>query len=739
GVELPPEVPLDELERYLGRYRSEEMDETLLLEIKDNSLALNIPGQKLYPLRAPDEEGRWYFRVVDFIFVSFEESEDGRVLSMIYNERGHEIKYQRIMGEGPLPERRPTLEEIFALQQVDQRKAAIKALGAYQISGTVRMEQAGLEGRFTWSINGPQRFRMDLDFNLFGVSRVSLFSDMAWSEAPHGLITELKGRFHAYAKRAHPEVIFGDWRCFFDEFMVLRQDEHVGRKVVVVKAKGGDAPDFIFYVDAENGDLLKTETQLIAPGSVVSLPVSIVYDDYRESHGLRLPHRITNSHDATGRMIMEIKQIRTGLKVNDLFFLLMPPPGVDSTPLNEEQKRLNLESFDMAWNLVRDGYWDPGLEGLDWEAVCRELRPRMERARTRYHAHMILNDLVMRLGVSHFGVESGSLTGEEADDASESAEMGVTGIELRAVDGHALVVSVTPDSAADQAGIRPGWEILDVDGVDIRAKLERADRNLEENSTKPLLMTYAVVPLLTGKINGSVTLVLLDGSDEMQERTLTLGALRGQVQDFGHLTQVDVWVESRIIEEKVGYIAFSRFFDPVRVMKVFNESMRTFMDLDGIIIDVRGNPGGLPEMAKGMIGWFISEKNQVVGTMYSREQEIKHIIQPRARTYSGPVVVLVDGLSGSSSEFFAAALQDLGRARIFGSRTKGELVNASFVKLPNNDLLFYADSKYVTVTGRCIEGQGVIPDEVVYPSRDALLKGKDTAIEAAKEWILTRK
>jgi len=275
--------------------------------------------------------------------------------------------------------------------------------------------------------------------------------------------------------------------------------------------------------------------------------------------------------------------------------------------------------------------------------------------------------------------------------------------------------------------------------VDIRAKLKRGDQHLVEDSKKYLRMTYAVVPLLTGEIGGSVEVKLLDGNDSVQERTLALKAMRGEVNDFGHINQLDVWVEARVIDDKVGYIAFNRFFDPVRVMKVFNESMLSFMDLDGIIIDVRGNPGGLPEMAKGMMGWFIKEKNRHVGTMYSRHQKIKHLIQPRPEAYSGPLAVLVDGLSGSSSEFFASGLQDLGRAKIFGSCSKGELVNASFVKLPNGDLLFYADSKYVSVSGRCIEGKGVMPDEVVYPSRDVLLQGKDPVIESAMSWIQNRK
>lgn len=733
GIELPPEVPLDELDRYLGAYYGEELDETLTLEIKGNAMALNIPGQKVYRLRAPDEEGRWFFRVVDFIHLTFEESVEGQIIAMIFNERGKELRYTPVESEARKP--LPSVEEIFSIMKMDDRRPRLNAMGAYRISGEASLEQSGLEGRFTWHVNGPDRYRFDLDFNEFGSSRISLFADMAWQEAPHGLILEMKGKFLDFAKHSHPETIFGDWRHFFDTFIVLRLEEDGDVRTAVIKAKGGDAPDVIAYVDMDTGDLRKIESMILVPGSIMSLPLTYEYDDYREVHGVRIPHRIVNSNDATGRTIMRVDEVEKGLKMEDIFFFLDFPSDQPTRPLTEERKALYLESFDEAWSLINERFWDPEFNGVDWEGVRDELRPRLERARTVEHAHMILNDMVLRLGVSHFGIDAGDFSGSRSRESEDDPELGVTGIDLRAIDGQAIVISVTAGSPAEKAGILRGWEIVEIDGMDIRAKLAKADAHLEENSRKYLLMTYSVVPFLTGKVGDSVDLKLHDGNDALQEVTLELVPMRGEVNDFGLLSRVDVWIETRVLDDRVGCITFNRFFDPIRVMKVFNESMVEFKDLDGIIIDVRGNPGGLPEMAKGMIGWFVKERNLHVGTMYSRNANIRHVVQPRPGGFEGPLAVLVDGLSGSTSEFFSSALQDLGRARIFGSRTKGELVNASFKQLPNGDLLFYADSKYVSSSGRCIEGEGVIPDEVVHHSRAALLEGKDAAIEAAMKWI----
>jgi carboxyl-terminal processing protease len=177
------------------------------------------------------------------------------------------------------------------------------------------------------------------------------------------------------------------------------------------------------------------------------------------------------------------------------------------------------------------------------------------------------------------------------------------------------------------------------------------------------------------------------------------------------------------------------FIDPGRLMPVFNEAMESFMEADGLVIDLRGNPGGMPGMAMGMAGWLISEKSRRLGTMITRDTELKLIVFPRPKTYSGPVAVLVDGLSGSCSEIMAGGLKDLDRARIFGSRTMGAALPSVIEKLPNGDGFQYAFANYVSEGGEVLEGVGVIPHVEVAPSRDALVAGRDPVLDAAVAWI----
>ncbi len=96
GLSLPPEIPLDKLQKYLGKYYGEKMNETLEIVIKNNALALAIPGQKTHELRPPDEQGRRFFRVVATIYLTFEESADGSVVSFTYHEVDAALIYKKI-------------------------------------------------------------------------------------------------------------------------------------------------------------------------------------------------------------------------------------------------------------------------------------------------------------------------------------------------------------------------------------------------------------------------------------------------------------------------------------------------------------------------------------------------------------------------------------------------------------------------------------------------------------------
>jgi carboxyl-terminal processing protease len=161
-----------------------------------------------------------------------------------------------------------------------------------------------------------------------------------------------------------------------------------------------------------------------------------------------------------------------------------------------------------------------------------------------------------------------------------------------------------------------------------------------------------------------------------------------------------------------------------------------------MIVDLRGNPGGLAAMLMGISGHFIDERT-ALGVMKTRDNELRFNVNPRrvnaqgkrVEPFAGPVAILVDALSGSASECFAGGMQSLKRVRVFGQQTMGQALPALFARLPNGDVLIHAYADFVTSDGTRLEGRGVLPDELVPLERGHLLAGRDRTLEAALAWI----
>jgi carboxyl-terminal processing protease len=409
-------------------------------------------------------------------------------------------------------------------------------------------------------------------------------------------------------------------------------------------------------------------------------------------------------------------------------------PGWASAFQNDSK---HLESFDYVWTTIRDRHFDPQLGGLDWVAVRDELRPRLQQAESTQAARSIMRDMLGRLGQSHFGIIPAGVLKDLGGPVGEGSTGGSTGLDVRVIDGRALVTRVAEPAAG--AGVRPGWEILQVGGDAIPPILKTIEEEFAGKTSRQYTLAGAVQARLDGRIGDRITVKFLDGEDQSREITMTLSEKRGQRQKMGHISGIHVWIETERLDPNVGYIAFSGFLGPAYVMPVFNDAMKSFMKCDGIIIDLRGNGGGMIPMAMGMAGWLVEEKSRRLGTLYLRNNELKAIVTPRATVYSGPVAVLVDGLSLSCAEIFAAGLQDLDRARVFGMPSGGAVLGSQIEKLPNGDGFQYVFANYVSENGQILEGVGVTPDEVITPDRKALLEGKDPVIEGAMEWIRNQK
>ena len=115
------------------------------------------------------------------------------------------------------------------------------------------------------------------------------------------------------------------------------------------------------------------------------------------------------------------------------------------------QRDVNIQSFEKVWTTVSDKHWDPKLGGLNWQAVHDELRPKMEAAKTADEARDILNDMVGRLKQTHFGIFPGSVYHDldaSSDDPEKDSGEATPGIDVRVLEGHAIVTDVEGGSPA---------------------------------------------------------------------------------------------------------------------------------------------------------------------------------------------------------------------------------------------------------------------------------------------------
>jgi carboxyl-terminal processing protease len=397
------------------------------------------------------------------------------------------------------------------------------------------------------------------------------------------------------------------------------------------------------------------------------------------------------------------------------------------------------QTFEAAWTIIRDSHFDPGMNGVDWQAVRVELAPRAASARTDGELRDVIKEMLGRLGLSHFALIP---SGGDAASTPPADLSGDPGFDVRLVGAELIVTQVQPDSGAAAAGVKPGWRLLSLETLPAAELLARVPETMPER-LRQVEAWRLVETKIRGPRGSRVSLMFEDGS-----RDVGVSVERrnepGQAATVGNLPTMYVRVEA--YERRtprgaaVGIVGFNVWMPAVDAL--FQNAVDRFRGHDAIVIDLRGNPGGLAAMIMGISGHFLSERTPL-GTMKTRESELRFAANPRlvsasgqrVQPFGGPVAILVDGMTGSASECFAGGLRSLGRARVFGQTTMGQALPAFFDKLPNGDVLIHATGDFVTADGTRLEGRGVIPDEPIVLNRRELLAGRDGTLAAALDWV----
>jgi carboxyl-terminal processing protease len=401
-----------------------------------------------------------------------------------------------------------------------------------------------------------------------------------------------------------------------------------------------------------------------------------------------------------------------------------------------------LEEFDAALQILRANFVAERTARIDWDALRLELRPRAQAAQSNEEVRTLIREMLDRVGQSHFVLLSAAAAPDFSDAALPAADAGSLGFEVVPIDDHLVVSKVEQDGPAAQAGVKAGWILARVGPRNVDDMLTAARQG---ESARAAFGAWTLgAGLIRGRVGIPERIEFRDDAGAAAVRTIVRQPERGAVVKFGHLPPLFARVETRAIERTgrtIGVIGFNVWMTPIA--RDLDSAIDRFRGAAGIVIDLRGNPGGVLTMIMGLAGHFL-DAPVTLGVIKTRDSELNLVSNPRrvsadgrspVTPFGGRLAVLVDGGSYSASEIFSAGMQSVKRARVFGTRTAGGALPAVLERLPGGDVLQYAIGDFTTAQGDRVEGRGVIPDVTVTSTRADLLAGRDPVLEAALDWI----
>ena len=405
---------------------------------------------------------------------------------------------------------------------------------------------------------------------------------------------------------------------------------------------------------------------------------------------------------------------------------------VSKETVNTDTAEIRRQAFEKVWRTVNEKHYDSTFGGVDWQSVRLDYEPKALAAKSDAEFHAVLRQMLGELKLSHFAIYS-----PEANVKTNEVVRGTVGVEIKVLDDLAVITEVQAGSTAEQAGLKTGFVIEKIDGKttkELLAPLEAsfAKRILPE-AHKRIYRDRILMNYLGGNIETKSKIEVLNGKNQRQIFEVPRSERKNEMSPaMGNFPPQEVIFEAKRLENNIGYIRFNMWVIPQ--MPKLREAIRSMKDTDGIIFDLRGNPGGVGGMAPGIAGLLVKEQISL-GSMKSRSNEIKFIVYPQADIYEGKIIILTDYGTGSTSEIFAAGMQEIGRAKAVGETTAGAVLPSVFDKLPTGAIFQYAISDYKSPKNILIENRGVIPDTEIKLTRQTLLDGRDVQLEEAIKQI----
>ena len=353
--------------------------------------------------------------------------------------------------------------------------------------------------------------------------------------------------------------------------------------------------------------------------------------------------------------------------------------------------------FDKTWKIISKEYYEPTLNHQDW---LRWKNRYQGKIKTDEDAKVAIDTMIASLDEPY----TRFMNKKEFEDLTSSITSKIYGIGVNIYSnaGKIEVFNVIPATPADIAQLKQGDIITAVNGKDI------SGMNVSE-----------VAALVRGPENSVVELTIL-----RKDKKLTKKIKRKEIKIKT--------VKSSMLDNHIGYIQILSFMSGATPNE-FVEALENTQKADSLILDLRGNTGGLLDNAVFIADMFINE-GTIVDIIYRNGYRKSIKAQDEHLLMDKPIVVLVNGASASASEILSGALKDYHKATLVGRKTFGKGLVQKVVPLPNQTGVNITIARYLTPNGTDINKLGIKPDIEIGNEFEFFIDNKkDVQLEKAKD------
>lgn len=367
---------------------------------------------------------------------------------------------------------------------------------------------------------------------------------------------------------------------------------------------------------------------------------------------------------------------------------------INTQELVDKRQITSQKLFENAWRVIKNSFYDSSMNHQDWKKWKNRYK---DKIKTDEDASVAINTMLASLDDPY----SRFLNKKEYAEQNSSIDSKITGIgvNIASLGGKIYVVSVIEGTPAYLAGIKTKDIIIKVDNK------ETSGLDISE-----------VAALVRGKENTAVHLTILRGKKKIYKSIVR--------------KEIKIKTVKSSVDKNIGYIQILSFIGST-TPEEFVQALEGTEDTEGLIIDLRGNTGGLLPNAIFIANLFI-DKGNIVSVVGRNGYRQRFYAQHTDFVIKKPVLVLIDGGSASASEILSGALKDYHKAKLIGTKTFGKGMVQKIIPMQNMTGINLTIAKYLTPAGHDINKKGIEPDIKVDLNQKDILANDDVQLNAAK-------